>query len=342
VGHKETAKRIEWRRLAVAVAYVYLIGVLEWTILRLLFLDRWWWLFLLNTVGVYLFVPLLLTVIVAAWTRRRMLWAGSVLALLAGLGLFGPHFLPNRQDVDVSGPRLTVMTFNVLGHNTDPAPILDVIREADADLIAIQELNGPIAEAFHRELADAYPYRIFDPQPGVTGMGVLSRYPLTPTGETLPGEWPHTTPQVLEMDFEGVPVTVIHAHPFHTHFSLPNEMRRSIDRRDAQTQAIADFVADQTGPVVAPGDFNTPPQTTAYAHLTENLVDTWHQAGWGLGHTWSGTFPLRWLIRIDYIFYSAAWRVTAIEAKIGPWDGTSDHRPVIATLVLSTETGTKE
>ena len=40
----------------------------------------------------------------------------------------------------------------------------------------------------------------------------------------------------------------------------------------------------------------------------------------------------RWLIRIDYVFHSRHWR--AVSARNGRIDGKSDHRPVIATLVL--------
>jgi endonuclease/exonuclease/phosphatase (EEP) superfamily protein YafD len=38
------------------------------------------------------------------------------------------------------------------------------------------------------------------------------------------------------------------------------------------------------------------------------------------------------MARIDYIFYSPDLQATA--AWLGPWDGRSDHRPVIARLAL--------
>jgi hypothetical protein len=33
------------------------------------------------------------------------------------------------------------------------------------------------------------------------------------------------------------------------------------------------------------------------------------------------------------VFHSRQWRT--VEAHIGPWDGASDHRPVCATLALT-------
>jgi endonuclease/exonuclease/phosphatase family metal-dependent hydrolase len=72
------------------------------------------------------------------------------------------------------------------------------------------------------------------------------------------------------------------------------------------------------------------------------------EAGWGVGHTFPGVLSSKskrlniagvdvptWLIRIDYVFHSSHFH--AVEAHIGPWDGYSDHRPVIAKLVLKAQ-----
>jgi hypothetical protein len=62
----------------------------------------------------------------------------------------------------------------------------------------------------------------------------------------------------------------------------------------------------------------------------------------GFGEQWWWLFLLNsfkeilmWVLRIDYIFHSRHWQ--ARSARIGPWDGVSDHRPVIATLVLTAD-----
>ena len=75
------------------------------------------------------------------------------------------------------------------------------------------------------------------------------------------------------------------------------------------------------------------------------MHDAWREAGWGFGHTFPGEpTPERggsrpvllgvpvptWLVRIDYIFHSDA--LVTIAARVGPGDGDSDHRPVVATL----------
>src|SRR4029453_9634827 len=100
--------------------------------------------------------------------------------------------------------------------------------------------------------------------------------------------------------------------------------------------ALGDFVATQSNPLIALGDFNTSEQSTAYKIMTKRLHDAWRVVGYGLGHTFPGgsspgsarpviagvAVPM-WLIRIDYIFCSSHWRPLA--AWLGQVDGNSDH-----------------
>lgn len=61
------------------------------------------------------------------------------------------------------------------------------------------------------------PHQILEPAVGFRGMGVISKYPIQPTGEELPLDW-IGTPQVLEMDWMGRRVTLIN---FHMQSSIP-------------------------------------------------------------------------------------------------------------------------
>jgi len=328
--------------LFVAAAHVYLAGMLGWGVTRLVWGDRWWWLFLMNTFGVYLFLLLPLVAGLAWIARRRELWLGCGFAVVMGMMYYGGLFLPKSSPVQASSPTLSVQTFNMLGFNEHPEGVVAALRAGDADLVAIQELNPATAIAIEQDLRDLYPYQELDPQEGVTGMGVLSRYPLSPTGEILPGQWVGA-PQILSLDFEGRSITILHFHPFPTLLGAPRQIELSARAREEQVRTVLDFIAHHPGPVIAPVDFNAGDQGRAYALLTEVLRDAWREAGWGMGHTFPGAvspgssrpviagIPVpSWLVRIDYIFYSEDFR--ALDARIGPWDGVSDHRSVLATL----------
>jgi endonuclease/exonuclease/phosphatase (EEP) superfamily protein YafD len=335
----------------VAWAHLYCIGVCTWAVLHLLFGDRWWWLFLLNTFAVYLFIPLPLLLVAALLTRRREIWIGLAAILALGAFFYGRLLLPKFPVHAPSGPTLTVMTSNVLGFNHQITPVVAAIQAADADVVALQELNPLVAEAIERDLAVEYPYQVLDPKFGVAGLGVLSRYPLNPIDATLAGQWVGS-PQVLDLSFGGRAITLINFHAIPPGNHTPAVLRRSVREREHQARELVAFAAARSGPVIALGDLNAADRSTAYAVLTNSLADAWRTAGWGLGHTFPGAasagsarpaiagIPVpMWLVRLDYVFHSDDWQTLAV--WIGPWDGISDHRPVAAKLLLqdSTEVG---
>jgi endonuclease/exonuclease/phosphatase (EEP) superfamily protein YafD len=334
--------------------YSYLIGLAGWLLLHIMFGDRWWWLFLLTSLGIYLFVPLALVPLVALLGRRYELWVGFAAGVLVWGVLYGGAFFataPVQAQEPAQARELSIMSYNMLRHNHNPEPLIAAVRAANVDVVAIQELNVPIAEALVHELGAAYPYQVLDPGVERAGMGVISRYPLVDTGDTLPGAW-IGTPQILKLDFAGMQVTVFNVHTISTSLGYggnlridPARIEETIREREAQVRTLVAAAEAQGGPVLAVGDFNTGDRSDAYTIATASLADAWSEAGSGLGHTFPGAatpgssrpavvgirIP-KWLIRIDYIFHSAHWSAT--DAALGPWDGVSDHRPVIARLVL--------
>ncbi len=95
--------------------------------------------------------------------------------------------------------------------------------------------------------------------------------------------------------------------------------------------------------MIAGGDANATSLNVPYRILVSRLVNSWKEAGFGLGHTFPGSnvpgssrpniwgvpVPM-WLARIDYVFHSSDWQV--VSARLARFDGASDHRGVIAVL----------
>jgi endonuclease/exonuclease/phosphatase (EEP) superfamily protein YafD len=327
------------RITALLLAQLYFIGLYGWLVLYLALGDASAWLFAVNSFAVYLFAPLPLAAVAAALARRPWGWALWVQCAAAGLVwayFFGGLFVPQISTAEAAGPRLRVMTANLLGFNQDTEATLGAIRAADADVVALQELNPAVAAALEREMRAEYPYQVLNPEAGVRGSGVISRYPLLPTGETLDGPW-LGTPHVLSVDFEGREVRLIRFHAF-------SGIGR-VAEREAAARVLADYAATHSGPLLVAGDLNATGLSTAHDTITRELGDAWEAAGWGLGHTFPGadspgssrpsilgiSVP-KWLIRIDYVFYSEDF--TPVSAEVGPWDGVSDHRPVLVEVVL--------
>ncbi len=329
-----------WLGISVELAVaVYLLGLVGW-FLELQFVgDATWWLFTINAFAVYLFLPLPVALALSVWRRHLLLIAGSLAALALFAHLWGGLFWPPGRP-QLEGSVLTVMTSNILGSNPDPAGVIESLRESDADVIGILDLSLAVSAAIEDQLAGEYPYRRLEPQPDTTGSGILSRFPFRSIEVDLADpEW-IGAPMVVEVDFSDDRFVFLNAHSA--------ARSGSVVARERQARLLSDYVASQTLPVILAGDFNAQDLNRSHAILTEHMHDAWRETGNGMGNTFPGAskddspgsnrpdflgidLP-KWLIRIDYVFYSHDWQ--AIDARIGPWDGFSDHRPVIVEVVL--------
>lgn len=322
--------------------HCYALVLLAWLIVHLTLGDRWWWLFLINTFASYLFVLLPVMIVIGFWLGRGDVWLSTAVVSLIWLVLYGAYLLPPFTKDVSDAPRLCVMTFNAMTWNTgNQAETLAALRQSDADLIAIQELNLQLSEAIERELAELYPYRLLDPSASDQGMGILSRYPMRESAQRLGGAW-IGDPQVVYVDVAGTQVTVINVH----NVSFPAVLygwRKAIEwstiQREEQAQRLVHYVKEHPGPTIVVGDFNMGPRNRSYRLMREGFRDAWLEGGFGFGHTFPGgeatnmNLPFvgdirvpAWLIRIDYIFHTA--ELQALRSDYGPWDTKSDHRPI--------------
>ncbi len=342
---------INWLRV---FTWVYFTLVFAWALAHFLLGDHPWWMFPANALSLAFFFPLPFVFLAAFWMRHRGIWIATLLVFLLAVLLYGKYYLPpalrTAQGVRTAsapqGQAITVMTYNTMGYNKHPESVVDAILASGVDVVALQELNPGVAQAIQQRLASKYPYQQLDPQEDVNGSGVISRYPLRLSDERLPGAWVGT-PQIVFVTLAGKSsITILNAHAFATHPGAPEYIQGSISDREQQARAIKDFVETHPEPVIAAVDFNSTSQNATYPIVTSVLSDAWAEAGWGMGHTFPGVLSSSgarltvagmnvptWLLRIDYIFYSQHFR--AVDAQIGPWDGYSDHRPVIARLVLT-------
>lgn len=315
--------------------WVYFTLVFAWAVAHFLLGDHPWWMFAANALAFYLFWPLLLVVPSTMRMRRWQLWLGTLAVFLLAVVLYGKLFLPWKTAFVPAGPSLTVMTYNVLGYNTHPDAVVDSILAVGPDVVSLQELNLRVAHAIRQKLLSAYPYQQLDARDDVFGMGVISRYPLHLSDETLPGGWVGT-PQILTLTVGGQSITILNVHALATSAGVLATLDQSISERERQARTIRDFAQTHPGPLIVTTDFNSTDMNASYQIVTSALSDAWMEAGWGPGNTFPALVDSHvpiWAIRIDYIFYSNQFRTTA--AEIRDWDGSSDHRPMLARLVLT-------
>jgi endonuclease/exonuclease/phosphatase (EEP) superfamily protein YafD len=330
-------------RVWIAASWVYLVILFTWLGFNILTGDRFIVIALVGFLAVYLFAPLILVLPAAVVCRNRWLGAGFLVGTLAFIWIWGAQFIPNTPQDPGDQPALRVMTYNVLAWHNHFEQILDTIQTEEADIVFLQELNTDLAKILEQDLVRTYPYQEFDPADNPTGIGMISKYPIRPTGEYLPGRW-LGDPQVLQLAWHDQLVLVVNFHMYSTTGVFPlRRAESSFHLRENQARLLLDL-ARRSDSVIMAGDANSAPTSDAYRIITSELSDAYRQAGFGLGHTFPGSdipesdrphigdwYVPRWLARIDYVFYSPDW--SAVSAHTAKLDGVSDHRGVVAELI---------
>ncbi len=239
-----------------------------------------------------------------------------------------PLYLPAESSppsgpspADGSSSDLTVLSANVLSSNANKQGYIDYLRNQQADLVLLLELDVEWAR-IARELADEYPYQLVRPRGDNFGLALLSRYELVdarldPLSSGLPTI-------IADVQVGEPKITVIGTHP------LPPIGTARFKSRNTQLLAVAEKVRDAEYPVILCGDLNVTPWSPAFKNLLDHSGLRDARKGFGLQSTWPAK-PWPIAIPIDHVLVSPSISVTSFSA--GPLIG-SDHRPVRAELKL--------
>ncbi|MCP5096185.1 MAG: hypothetical protein GY943_11580 [Chloroflexi bacterium] len=337
IGSEENGRK---RPFFSCTLFVYVGFILIWWLLRWMFKDSLWWLALINSYALGLFLPVPIFLLLGMWkgrTKRPLLFLLIPIGLF--LWLYGVLFWPNGQVGDGNGRTITAMSYNILVSNNDHDAIIASILAADADIVGLQEVTEIHAKELGDRLLDEYPYQIFPPPVSKRiNIALLSKFPVTQTF-SFPFP-PRKMGMHVVVDVDGQPVHLFVAHLIHNGLanlegglSFAEQAHERFTLRSVEVTHLKLEMADISDPVLFLCDCNLTETSQAYVTLDSVLDDSFRETGWGFGLTsfvlFDGMPPLN---RIDYVWHSD--RLTAVSTKIGERGG-SDHLPIIATLQLS-------
>ena len=230
---------------------------------------------------------------------------------------------------EASGERsVRLVISNVLMENREGERWLEVVREADPDVLAAVETDEWWTETA-RELEDALPHAVEVPQDDTYGMLVRSRLPI------LSHEVRHFVEDVvpsIEVTVElpsGEPLKLLVLHPRPPRPDIQQDSRL----RDAELVRAGREVAEWDEPTVVAGDLNDVAwsySTTLFQKLS-GLLDP--RIGRGLYATFHAE---HWWLRypLDHVFHSDDLALVHIERL--PHVG-SDHFPMLIELAVNPE-----
>jgi endonuclease/exonuclease/phosphatase family metal-dependent hydrolase len=233
---------------------------------------------------------------------------------------------------------LRVMTYNIhhgegLDKRVDLERIAAVIKDAKADLVALQEVDRGVERTARRDLPaelakltgmTAVFENNFHYQGGEYGNAVLTslpvksktnrHYKMLRTGE-------QRGLLQLVLDVRGREVLFMNTHIDYR--ADDSERLLNIDEIKGQVEAA------RNTPVILCGDFNDVPTSRTHAKAAEFLTDTWTAVGQGPGYSYPTEKPAK---RIDYVWITPA-TIEPVRIAVLTTDA-SDHVPVLAELRL--------
>jgi endonuclease/exonuclease/phosphatase (EEP) superfamily protein YafD len=314
-----------WPLVTVLVWLLVAPGLI-WAIIRLFGWERG------LLVPVFAFTPYaaawsVLPLALAVATRR---WPAAVVALVAVLALAAavlPRFFPDRDRGRVDGVPLTVMTSNMLYGGADPETIVRLVKDNDVGVLAVQEFTPEGRAALATAgLEDLLPFTSLGDEPGASGSGIYSRFPVIGAavrrngGGMLQAYGTVQPPGAQEIFVES-------AHPLAPAglIQLPG-WKRDLD---------AEPVPSSDGPArILLGDFNA---TLDHAPLRRLIARGYRDAadtdGQGLVRTWPGPGTALPPVTIDHVLADRRIGVRKVSVHRIP---QSDHRAVIAALTVPT------
>jgi endonuclease/exonuclease/phosphatase family metal-dependent hydrolase len=235
---------------------------------------------------------------------------------------------------------LRVLTYNIhhgegVDGQIDLERIAGVIRQAEPDLVALQEVDRGVQRTARVDeparLAELVGMRaVFERnieyQGGDYGNAVLSRLPIIRhENHFLPQSLPKEQRGMLEVHVRVSDRTLVFLA---THFDYhPDDGERM-----ASAKVVREFVEKHPDlPIILAGDLNARPDSPPVSALTAFLTDTF-VPGAGPGHTYPAATPDR---RIDYILHNRHPAIRSLECRVLAEPVASDHRPVLAVFEIN-------
>ena len=312
------------------IAWIVALPWLLWVIVRGFGLEFGYPLVPLMAYTPYFAVAALVPLAVALLLRA---WVAAEVVTLCGLLLLAtvvPRVTGGAEAAEPGATELRVVSANIYRGQADLQELMEIVRDTDADLLSVQELQPDALRDLDRlGLRSLLPYRTVLPDSETFGGGIFSRNPLrvlepvrtVPRSEKT-GELLSMPRAIVFMPGDRV-LDVVAAHP---HPPTQGDV-------DDWETGLAAMPGAGEGPLgLLIGDFNATLDHDAFRHLIgRGYRDAGEVMGDGLENTWHVGRFLPPPVAIDHVLADERMGVSAYEVHDLPG---SDHEALSATLFI--------
>jgi endonuclease/exonuclease/phosphatase family metal-dependent hydrolase len=234
-----------------------------------------------------------------------------------------------------------VATYNINWGNPDLSKTADLIRDMDADLVALQETNRVSEKFLVERLGSLYPHTSFHKgnMHGADGFAFLSKQPLSNVTFLEPEHGLFGT-LICEVTLAGCNVRIIslHLEPIlpprdSTARDIFKLSMKGEEVRKKQYSSIQKYLTDDL-PTIVLGDFNSMSSQSVPTLLKEaGFVDSYAAVTKDpdKSFTWQWNYrDMNLQFRIDFIFHPKDLRT--VKSDVLNEVAVSDHFPVVSVL----------
>ena len=246
----------------------------------------------------------------------RMVGVAAACAVWCVTSMF--HF---HAQTDRTSEAVRVVFWNVYRGPFGWNSILRSIHEEDADVVVLAEVGTKrLPSGFWRRNFPNHPYRMLLPRE----MAVVSKHPVHES-ETIHHDGKGLCHRVvLSIGEQNVSLIVC---------DLPS---RPYYRRADSIKRVTNIAAEISGqPSLIVGDMNTPVDSVHFDRIRTMYQNAFAAGGQGYHATWPMPLPV---IAIDHCWVSRHIDVAACRIK---WTLSSDHRPLVADLIIGFDEAAK-
>ncbi|MEO1533930.1 MAG: endonuclease/exonuclease/phosphatase family protein [Planctomycetota bacterium] len=291
--------------------------------------SRWAWLAdMCATLAAQALVVGMLAVVVAIVARRLAAAVVSLAAVLV-LGVALLDVPRAERSSDPEGPVVTVLAFNAWSTGTRGPDQLEMLLEADADLVMLNEASDSLLSELRTDprVASAYPHHRLPDRAGPGYRLVLSKHPFT-RGEAAFGfVWPEIEAalgrhgmRVVRVELPEGPMVFAGVQ-----FRSPRSAARWAvgNTQAAETAAGLSMIADVTRlPIVVAGDLNASPLGVRSRRFAEASGLVRAKPALRIGGTYPASLPGLARVPIDGALVSPEIRLVSYRVVDAPGSKT--------------------
>jgi len=253
--------------------------------------------------------------------------------------------------------------YNWSKNKTTRNKIFDLLKKEDADIYCFQEFYQVDREGFFttrdtmitflraNNYREAYTHKLRGDQ--YFGVATFTSYPVVSSGIINFDNDINNVCLFTDLKINNDTVRVYNLHIASIRFSYADykfvettevlenkkEIREGITiiykrlaeaftKRSSQTRKVLKHIETSPYPVIVSGDFNDTPISWCYDSFSDKLIDSFKEAGNGIGNTYIGSMPS---YRIDFIFHDTNFEVSNYTTLP---ESYSDHHPVTVDINL--------